>query len=109
MAKIAGKNKIAELESIDGCEGGYVSFMAVPYFSELGPVRKYLPLAEIDVTGDPGKGAILERDGVHFINSCLFSPDTETLENMDENFKDLVNSVVKPQAGEPLRFIRKQV
>jgi hypothetical protein len=38
---------------------------------------------------------ILEKGGIHFINSKAFNPDRETEKNLDADFRKLVDSVIK--------------
>jgi hypothetical protein len=44
----------------------------------------------------PINETILERNGLHVINSRVFSPDRETEKNLDSDFKKLVDSVIGP-------------
>jgi hypothetical protein len=38
---------------------------------------------------------IQERDGVHFINKSVFKPGRDMEKNLDSEFKELVDSVLK--------------
>ena len=40
--------------------------------------------------------AIVTQNGLHFINSGLFSPDGKTGAALDNDFRDLVESVMNP-------------
>jgi hypothetical protein len=46
---------------------------------------------------DPGE-IIMERDGINLINNDIFSPDHKIEKNLDDNFKNLVDSVISPAA-----------
>ena len=39
--------------------------------------------------------AIIMQNGLHFINNCLFSPDGKTGAALDNDFRELVDSVMK--------------
>ncbi|MDR1318269.1 MAG: hypothetical protein LBJ90_01475 [Treponema sp.] len=43
----------------------------------------------------PISEVVLERNGIHFINNRVFSPDKETEKNLDPDFRKLVDSVIK--------------
>jgi hypothetical protein len=45
---------------------------------------------------EPRHEVIMERDGIHFINHRLLSPETAARETLDPDFLDLVESVIKP-------------
>jgi hypothetical protein len=40
--------------------------------------------------------AILEQNGIHVINSNLFTPDSETEAELNKDFRKLVDSVMTP-------------
>jgi hypothetical protein len=46
---------------------------------------------------DPPEQVILERDGIHYINSRFINPGEETKKNLDKKFLDLVDSVIKSE------------
>jgi hypothetical protein len=50
--------------------------------------------AKNGVAGDAG-AVILERDGVHYIDRRVMTPDRETVKKLDQDFLGLVNSVLK--------------
>jgi hypothetical protein len=41
------------------------------------------------------ENVILEREGVHYIDNSVFDPNKETENNLDPEFKKLVDSVIK--------------
>ena len=43
-----------------------------------------------------GNASIVKHDGIHFINSELLSPDGETGVELDNNFMNLIESVMEP-------------
>lgn len=54
-----------------------------------------LPDLEIPQDSDENEDEfILERDGVNYINESLLSPDKKTLEKLDQDFQDLIDSVL---------------
>jgi hypothetical protein len=52
------------------------------------------PAETAAAAGSGGSELILERNGVHYINGSAFTPDQGVTENLDPNFRDLVNSVI---------------
>jgi hypothetical protein len=55
-----------------------------------------------DPADDMPEEVILERDGIHYINSRFFNPQGETAKNLDQKFLDLVESVSPaPDPGAP--------
>jgi hypothetical protein len=49
-------------------------------------------------TGKDGAGAqdvILEQDGIHYVNHSVMTPDRKTIKNLDQDFLNLVDSVLK--------------
>jgi hypothetical protein len=53
--------------------------------------KKTAPSGEENPIGE----VILERNGLHFINNRVLSPDRETEKNLDPEFRKLVDSVVE--------------
>jgi hypothetical protein len=45
----------------------------------------------------PAEEVILERDGIHYINSRFMDPGEEAEKNLDKKFLDLIDSVVNPE------------
>ncbi|GHU56761.1 hypothetical protein FACS189442_5550 [Spirochaetia bacterium] len=48
------------------------------------------------------ESVIQERDGIHFINSNILKPGKDMEKNLDGEFKNLVDSVLKNDIGLPL-------
>jgi hypothetical protein len=53
------------------------------------PAEEVLPV-------EPEEEAILERDGIHVVNSRVLNPDGETKKTLDHQFLNLVESLIKP-------------
>ena len=51
---------------------------------------------EPELLQEANEEAIIMQNGVHFINSGLFSPDEKTGAALDNNFRELVDSVMDP-------------
>jgi hypothetical protein len=67
--------------------------MPGPFSVDSGLVNEFLPIVN-------GEETILEQDGIHFINSGLFDDSRHVTEdNLDDDFKDLVESVMGKQKG----------
>jgi hypothetical protein len=49
------------------------------------------------LSGEPEDEVILERNGIHVINSRVLHPDKETKKTLDLQFLNLVESVIKPE------------
>jgi hypothetical protein len=47
---------------------------------------------------EPPEEVILERDGIHYINSRFMDPGAETKKNLDQKFLDLIDSVINPES-----------
>jgi hypothetical protein len=59
------------------------------------PAEEVLPV-------EPEEEVILERDGIHVINSRILNPDGEIQKTLDHKFLNLVESLIKPPgAGAP--------
>jgi hypothetical protein len=52
-------------------------------------------IADVEELSDTAEEIILEKNGIHFINSNVLSPDRETEKNLDAEFRKLVDSVIK--------------
>jgi hypothetical protein len=46
----------------------------------------------------PPDEVILERDGIHYINSRFMHPGEETEKTLDKKFLDLIDSVINPDS-----------
>jgi hypothetical protein len=58
-----------------------------------GDAEEALP--DLEIPPDSGEEEyILERDGVSYINESLLSPDRKILEKLDQDFQDLIDSVL---------------
>ena len=59
-------------------------------------------LAEEVPEVEPEDEVILERDGIHYVNSRALNPDKETKKTLDHNFLNLVESLINPpHSGRP--------
>jgi hypothetical protein len=48
-----------------------------------------------ELSGEILDEVILEKGGIHFINSKVLNPDRETEKDLDADFRKLVDSVIK--------------
>jgi hypothetical protein len=51
---------------------------------------------EPEILPAPEDEVILERDGLHIINSRALNPDAETKKTLDHQFLNLVESLINP-------------
>jgi hypothetical protein len=58
----------------------------------LSPIEEAADEAVDELTDE----VILDRDGIHYINSRVLNPDKDTEKTLDPKFLDLVDSVMKP-------------
>ena len=76
------------------------SILPGPFIFDADHEPEFLPVVNDDgsVNQNPGamnsEKAVLVHDGLHFVNSNLFTPDKKTREEMNGDFKNLVNSVI---------------
>jgi hypothetical protein len=49
----------------------------------------------LENTDDEGSTVIEEHEGIHYINTEVLKPNTEAEKNLNSDFQDLVNSVIK--------------
>jgi hypothetical protein len=71
--------------------------MAVQRDPEILPALEEENLSTKEVpAAEPEDEVILERDGIHFINSRVLNPDRETKKTLDRTFLNLVESLIDP-------------
>lgn len=58
-----------------------------------------LPPKEEDANTEDDVSIIEEHEGVHYINQEILNPDPQTEKDLNPDFKNLVNSVIKQGRG----------
>jgi hypothetical protein len=66
---------------------------------EVLPALKEEDAPEELLPEEPEEDVILERDGLHVVNSRVLNPDGETKKALDRKFLDLVESIIKPPSS----------